>query len=30
MKTTSSQKIKIGVFTFMGIAVLVLVIFFYR
>ncbi|MDP9076696.1 MAG: MlaD family protein [Bacteroidota bacterium] len=28
MKTTSSQKIKIGLFTFMGIVVLVLVIFF--
>ena len=28
MKATSSQKIKIGVFTFIGIAILVLVIFF--
>jgi len=28
MKTTSSQKIKIGLFTFLGIAVLVLIIFF--
>lgn len=28
MKTTSSQKIKIGIFTFIGIVVLVLVIFF--